>query len=127
VPAILLAVNMDHRPKSYLRTFRRRVGFTQKELAFLFGTTSRSAVSRVEGSIRKPSLESLIASAFIFGVSPIELFPAFVAQLHGAVLRRANELYEELQGDSSKTTRAKLNFLEKLLHNSAEDRSGRSV
>jgi hypothetical protein len=32
-----------------------------------------------------------------------------------AVRRRANDLYEELQGDSSKATRAKLDFLEGVL------------
>lgn len=33
----------------------------------------------------------------------------------GAVLQRANELYEELQGIPSKVTRLKLDFLEQLL------------
>ena len=106
---------MDHRLTSYLRTFRRRFGFTQKELAFLIGIDSRTVVSRIERSIRRPSFEALIVSVFFFGASPLELFPTLVSALHQAALKRANELYEELQGEPSKTTRAKLDFLEQFL------------
>jgi transcriptional regulator with XRE-family HTH domain len=117
VPTILAGrIDMDHRLKSYLRTFRRRFGFTQKELAFLIGISSRTAVSRIEQSKRKPSIEALIVSVFIFGASPVELFPALISDLHVGVLERANELYEELQGEPSRTTRAKLDFLERLLN-----------
>ena len=111
---------MVYRLKSYLRTLRRGTGFSQKELAFLLGTSSRASVSRIEQSKRKPSIEVLILSAFIFGVSPAELFPTFVSELHQDALQRANELYEELQGEPSKTTRIKLDFLEQLLTKSEQ-------
>jgi hypothetical protein len=42
--------------------------------------------------------------------------------VHEALLRRATELYEELQGNSSKTTRAKLDFLEEVLARLDEER-----
>jgi transcriptional regulator with XRE-family HTH domain len=106
---------MDHRLKSYLRTFRRRFGFTQRELAFLIGIDSRGAVSCIERCKRKPSLEVLVVCAFIFGSSPSELFPTLILELHKAALERAIVLYEELQGDPSSTTRAKLDFLEEFL------------
>jgi len=106
---------MVYRLKSYLRTFRRRFGLSQKELAFLLGTSSRASVSRIEQSKRKPSIEVLILAVFIFGVPPLELFPTFISELHQDALQRANELYEELQGEPSETTRIKLDFLEQLL------------
>jgi transcriptional regulator with XRE-family HTH domain len=117
---------MDHRLTSYLRTFRRRFGFTQKELAFLIGINSRTVVSRIESSIRRPSLEAFLVSVFLFGASPVELFPALVSELHQAACERANELYEELQGEPSKTTRAKLDFLEQFL-DADVDRHKRNV
>jgi transcriptional regulator with XRE-family HTH domain len=118
---------MDHRLKSYLRTFRRRFGLTQRELAFLIGIRSRTAVSRIEQSKRKPSIDALIVCSFIFGASPLELFPTFISELHEIVMERVNELYEELQGDPSKTTRAKLDFLEQLLSKSQTGKIDRSV
>jgi hypothetical protein len=42
-------------------------------------------------------------------------FPVFFSQIHDDVLTRVRDLYEELQGNSSKTTRLKLDFLEAVL------------
>jgi transcriptional regulator with XRE-family HTH domain len=106
---------MDQRLKSYLRPLRRRWGFTQREIAFLIGVKSGTAVSRMEGSKRNPSLSVMLAVAFIFNASLEELFPSLMSEQYEALLRRARELYEQLQGDPSKTTRLKLDFLEKLL------------
>jgi transcriptional regulator with XRE-family HTH domain len=118
---------MDRRLNSYLRTFRRRFGFTQKELAFLIGMGSRTAVSRIERSKRKPSVEALIECAFLFEASELDLFPTLISELQKDVLERANELYEELQGEPSKTTRAKLDFLEHFLDKAEADRLDRNV
>jgi transcriptional regulator with XRE-family HTH domain len=113
---------MDHRLNSYLRTFRRRSGFTQKELAFLIGLESRTNVSRLERSVRRPTTDALIICVFVFGASHFQLFPGLVCELQDAVLERANELYERLQGNPSRTTRAKLDFLEELLAKEGERR-----
>ena len=107
--------NMDQPLTAYLRPLRRRYGFTQEELAFLIGIKSRTAVSRIEGSKRKPSLAAVYICALLFNTPPPHLFPDLMSELHEALLRRANELYEELQGNPSKTTRIKLDFLEQLL------------
>src|SRR5262245_16354283 len=117
---------MDHRINSYLRTFRRRYGFTQSELAFLVRISSRAAVSRIEQSKRKPNFEALIVSIFIFGVSASDMFPTLISELHQGAFERANELYEQLQGEQSKTTRAKLDFLEEFLEKVEETDSTRA-
>jgi transcriptional regulator with XRE-family HTH domain len=106
---------MERPLKSYLRTFRRRWGFTQKELAFLLGLESATTVSRVEQLKRLPSLGSALACLIVFETTAIEIFPALFAEIREAVRDRANQLYEELQGDPSTATRIKLDFLEELL------------
>ncbi|UQD86065.1 MULTISPECIES: helix-turn-helix transcriptional regulator [Bradyrhizobium] len=106
---------MRHRHQSYLRPHRRRWGLTQQELAFLIGVKSRTAVSRMEGSKRRPSLDAVFICEMIFNTPPLELFPGLMSELQEAILRRASELYEVLQGDPSKATRLKLDFLERLL------------
>ena len=111
----LTAQPMDHRTKTYVRPLRRRWGLTQRELAFLIGAKSGTVVSRIEGVKRTPSLAATFALAIVFGTVPPELFPGFSSQIHDDVIARARELYEELQGNSSKTTRVKLDFLEAVL------------
>ena len=106
---------MDHRLKSYLRTHRRRWGFTQQELAFLIGIKSSTSISRIERLKRIPTFEAAFALGVIFSVAPPELFPAIFSEVQSGIVERANELYEQLQGDPSKRTRIKLDFLETLL------------
>ncbi|MCD9296222.1 helix-turn-helix transcriptional regulator [Bradyrhizobium diazoefficiens] len=118
MPVILLAglaPSMHHRHHSYLRPHRRRWGLTQQELAFLIGVKSRTAVSRIEGSKRRPSLDAVFLCMLIFNMPALELFPGLISELRASILSRASELYEELQGDPSKATRIKLDFLERLL------------
>jgi DNA-binding XRE family transcriptional regulator len=106
---------MAKRLKTYLRPHRRRVGLTQRELAFLIGAKHHTVISRIEGLERSPRLAWAVACAALFGTRALELFPDFFAEVHQAVFRRARELYEELQGNPSRATRAKLDFLENVL------------
>jgi DNA-binding XRE family transcriptional regulator len=109
---------MDRLLKTYLRTFRRRWGLTQTELAFLIGVKSNTLVSRFEELKRTPNLSVAFACEIIFDASQLELFPGLFDDVQDAVYLRANELYEELQGSSAKATRAKLDFLEGVLSRS---------
>ena len=106
---------MDQRTISYLRPLRRRWGLTQAEFATLIGTRTHVAVSRIESLKIYPSLAEAIACSIIFDTPPIELFPELYAKVYEFVLSQAKELYEELQGNPSRVTRAKLDFLEEVL------------
>jgi len=106
---------MDQRVKAYLRPLRRRFGLTQRELAFLIGAKSAAVISRIERLKRAPSLAWTRAFVLIFDTRALELFPELFSDVRDGVRRRVRELYEELQGDPSKTTRAKLDFLEEVL------------
>jgi transcriptional regulator with XRE-family HTH domain len=106
---------MERPLKTYLRTFRRRWGLTQKELAFLIGAESPTTISRIEQLKRVPSLAASLACLVVFDATEYEMFPGLLADIRDGVLARAGELYNELQGDPSPATRAKLDFLEKVL------------
>jgi DNA-binding XRE family transcriptional regulator len=113
---------MHPRLTSYLRPLRRRWGLTQKELAFLIGAKTGAVVSRAEGERRLPTLATAVALASIFDAEVRALFPGLLSQIHKAVLYRATVLYEELQGNPSKATRVKLDFLETVLARLEKDR-----
>jgi hypothetical protein len=106
---------MTQSRETYLRPQRRRFGLTQRELAFLIGAKDAGVVGRIEGMQRAPSLLWMCACAIIFDAAPAELFPGLFAKVSEGVLARANDLYEELQGNPSQTTRFKLDFLERVL------------
>jgi DNA-binding XRE family transcriptional regulator len=106
---------MAERPKTYLRPLRRRWRLTQRELAFLIGIKSGTVISRIEGLDKAPRLAWAVACAVLFDTRALELFPGLFSEVYEGVLLRATELYYELQGNPSKTTRAKLDFLETAL------------
>ena len=118
---------MAERLKTYLRPLRRRWRLTQRELAFLIGIKSGSVISRIEELNKAPRLAWAVALAVLFDTRALELFPGLFSQVHEDVLLRATELYEELQGNPSKTTRAKLDFLEGVLARLEKHRSATDV
>jgi transcriptional regulator with XRE-family HTH domain len=100
--------------KSYLRPVRRRWGFTQAELAFLLGFGTGKSISSIEAQTRTPTLGVVLSCAIIFNTSPVKLFPGAISDAEQLIIARARELYDQLQGDPSTTTRIKLDFLEAL-------------
>src|ERR1700722_10109929 len=106
---------MEKKLARYLRPHRSRWRLTQEEGGCLLGYTGSSVASRIENGIRNPSLLDAFALEVVFGLTPLELFPALFIDAEEAVLRRAKELYEELQDVPSKAAKKKLELLEKLL------------
>jgi len=106
---------MDHRLISYVRPLRRRWGLTQGELGFLIGTKTSAMVSRIEAMKTYPALAQAIACCIVFDMPPLELFPELYGKVYEFVIGQAEQLYEELQGNPSRGTRAKLDFLEEVL------------
>jgi transcriptional regulator with XRE-family HTH domain len=106
---------MNQRVKAYLRPLHRRFGLSQRELAFLIGAKSGTVVSRIERLKLVPSLSRTRAFVLVFGTPALELFPELFAEIRELVRGRARELYDGLQGNPSKATRAKLDFLEEVL------------
>src|ERR1039458_8612125 len=65
---------MSSRPHNYLRTYRKRSGLGQQDVAFLLGHKSRANVCRFEQGHRLPSLRTALALALILDVSVTALF-----------------------------------------------------
>jgi transcriptional regulator with XRE-family HTH domain len=103
---------MTTKVKTYLRTFRRRSGLTQTELAFLLGAEDGAQVSRYERLSRKPNLRTALGLQAVFGVSAEHLVPGIYAEVDRSVIRRARLLSRQLErhSDSARTKR-KLRFL----------------
>jgi len=87
---------MSYRLHNYLRTYRKRAGLSQGEVAFLLGCTNRSKVSRYERFARQPSLETALAYKAIFGISAQELFAGLYEKVEQRTVRRAKMLGAKL-------------------------------
>src|SRR6266571_3208293 len=63
-----------HKLENYLRTYRKRSGLTQRDVAFLVGCRNGAQVSRYEKRWRLPPLRTALALEAAFGVPVSELF-----------------------------------------------------
>ncbi len=88
---------MRPRLHNYLRTYRKRTGFSQKQIAFLMACESGSKVSRYERRKRTPTLESALALEIIYGVSVGELYAGVRQDIRRDVAIRADRLAVELE------------------------------
>src|SRR5690349_2627413 len=100
---------------NYLRTYRRRSGFTQAELGFLIGTGIKGQISRFEQLVRVPSSKTLLAYEAVFGVPAKDLFRGFYDSVEKEVARRAAVLLEQLEDQSDALSRRKVELLRSLL------------
>ncbi|MCC8977599.1 helix-turn-helix transcriptional regulator [Bradyrhizobium acaciae] len=110
--------------KRYLRSYRLRFALSQAELAYLIGCKGRNRVSDLERGVREPTLAEMLSLYILFGTEVVELFPAFFAEIEGAILSRGNDLYERLQGIPLQATPAKLDCLEAMFKR-VEERKNR--
>jgi hypothetical protein len=103
---------MAHTRTNYFRLHRRRLGFTQAELAYLFGYQSDSVISRLEQHERAVALAVGFACQTVFGHELHEIYPGLHEQVVEQVTGRMRELYQKLeQKRPTKRTIAKLRAL----------------
>lgn len=106
---------MSHPLPTYLRTYRKRSGLTQEEVAFLLDTRDGATVSRYERLSSMPSLETALALEVIFGVPARELFRGVFAEVETEVIQRARLLSEQLNaGPQSPAVWQKLRALQQI-------------
>src|SRR5437016_13669224 len=87
---------MAHRLPNYLKTYRKRAGLSQDEVAFLLGCRSGARLSRYERLARRPSLETAFAYEAVFGVPARELFAGVYEKVEREVVKRARVLAGKL-------------------------------
>ncbi len=101
---------------NYLRTYRRRAGLTQDEMAFLLGTTSGTRVSRYERSGRQPGLPTALAYEIALTVTQKQLFGGLYEHAEQKVQGRAVSLIKRLESEAlDARTRLKLTALRRIV------------
>src|SRR5437870_5521394 len=100
---------------NYLKTYRKRAGLSQDEVAFLLGCKGGAKVSRYERLARKPSLETAFAYEKVFGVPARELLAGVAEKVDEKVHIRARVLAEKLNLENpDRLMVRKLEFLKAL-------------
>lgn len=87
---------MSQKLPNYLRTYRKRAGLSQDEVAFLLGCQNGTKVSRYENFARQPSFETAIAYEVIFGAAARELFAGAYQKVEKTIIKRTQLLARKL-------------------------------
>jgi transcriptional regulator with XRE-family HTH domain len=101
---------------SYLKTYRKQSGLTQREVAFLLGLKQTPQFSRYEKQHAIPSLPVALGCEAVFRVPVKELFPGMSDPIVGQISSRIEALTAELQrrdvkGKDARLTARKLSWL----------------
>ncbi len=82
---------------NYLRTHRKRAGFTQNETAFLIGLKGGGRISRYENFSRLPDLRTAFAYEVVFHTSLRKLFAGIFELVEKETVKRAAELSKRFE------------------------------
>ena len=94
--------------KNYLRSCRKKLGLTQRHLAFVLGHQTGCRVSALEAGRSVPSLRSIIAFRILFSRSIDELWPQWVNDVESDVDSRIERLIDRLQKTQTNSSRRNL-------------------
>jgi transcriptional regulator with XRE-family HTH domain len=94
--------------ENYLRTYRRRAGLSQDEMAFLLGARSGTMASRYDRFKRMPGLETALAYEAIFGIPTRELFAGIYQRAERNAHRRARILQKRRPNASERIGKLKI-------------------
>ena len=97
-----------HKLENYLRTYRKRSGLTQREVAFLVGCRNGAQVSRYEKRRRLPPLRTALACEAAFGVPVSELFAGLREAAGKTVGERLGALKSKLETGAAQGRDARL-------------------
>ena len=118
VPRIMTCSKLPN----YLRTYRRRIGFSQRDIAYLLGGHDAARISRYEHFHGSPGLRVSLAYTVIFQATIRELFGGEYKKVENVVHSRARILAARLatnKQDSS--TEQKVTVLKRIISTSADD------
>jgi len=82
---------------NYLRTYRKKLGLTQREVAFLLGCHGGAKVSRHERSGRIPDLKTIFAYEAIFQTPARELFAGIYGRAERETRKKVRQLVSRLR------------------------------
>jgi len=94
---------------NYIRTYRKSIGLSQSEVAFLLGWQDASHLCRYESFARTPAVRTALALQIIFRARLMDLFAGEYQFLEVQIDRRAKRLAARLAlGGSNPGTSRKL-------------------
>jgi transcriptional regulator with XRE-family HTH domain len=93
---------LPRRLPSYLRTYRKRAGLSQAELARLLGYRKEGQLSRLEQAKVLPSLVVALACQYIFQTPIAELFPGLLESIPEKIEIRLADFEHRLQQSTPK-------------------------
>jgi transcriptional regulator with XRE-family HTH domain len=103
---------MSKKLQNYLRTYRKRAGLSQEEMAFLLGCRSGTKVSRYECFARQPTLQNAFVYEVVFRMHLREMFGGVYQKVEQKTLKRARLLVQKLErAKRDHNTDRKLNAL----------------
>ena len=103
---------MYSRLPNYLKSYRKRAGLSQDEVAFLLGCTSGTKVSRYERFSRQPNWATAAACEVVFQAPMRELLAGAYAKVEDTIKQRAQVLAGTLSAQTpDRETRRKLEHL----------------
>src|SRR3989442_15585518 len=97
-----------HKLENYLRTYRKRSGLSQREVAFLVGCRNGAQVSRYEKRRRLPPLRTALTFEAAFGVPVSELFAGLREAAGKTVGERMLALRSKLETGPAQAREARL-------------------
>lgn len=80
-----------------MRVLRRRLGLTQRELAYLIGYKSDSQISHIENGSRTPQLAEVLMIELVFGVPAVTIFPEIRSAVGDRVSQRIRCIMANLE------------------------------
>ncbi len=98
----------SHQLENYLKTYRRKSGLTQREVAFLLGWKNGAQLSRYEKHHTLPPLRTALAYEAIFKIPVTELFAGIRNSVDRDIATRVDTLVAGLQGKNEKGRRGRL-------------------
>jgi transcriptional regulator with XRE-family HTH domain len=81
---------------SYLRSYRRKSGFSLHELAQILGSVSAAQISRHERSLSVPGLLAALGYETVFQVPISELFPGLYGTIKAGIEEHLAGLEDDL-------------------------------
>ena len=75
-----------------MRLLRRRLGLSQRELAYVIGYRNKSHISHIESGTRTPQFAEVLMIELIFGIPAVTIFPEVRHALGQRVSQRLKSL-----------------------------------
>lgn len=101
---------------NYLRSFRKGLGLTQKELSFLLGKPSISAISKFENDRTTPDLKTAIQFRILYDSKFKRLWPKRYKEYEYFLVDRMDTLAGMLEASKSHKDRLKATGLRECIY-----------